>query len=133
MENRPLVVLLGNSLLMDGVAVSLADKQMLRMVRIDTETEDIWERMESLRPELIVFELNNPDTPAIISLLKNRTDTLLIGLDLDCSRAFVLNSRQHLTRSMNDLYSVVQAAANLEPMSATGSGLESNNDKVTTA
>jgi len=133
MENRPLVVLLGNSLLMDGVAVSLADKQMLRMVRIDTQTDDIWEQLESHQPELIVFELNNPNMLAIISHLKNRDDMLLIGLDLDCSRAIVLNSRQHLTRSMNELYRVVQSAANLEPMSSTGGGLESNNDKVTTA
>jgi len=33
MDQRPLVVLLGDSLLMDGLAVSLADWQMLGVIR----------------------------------------------------------------------------------------------------
>jgi hypothetical protein len=126
MEDRPLVVLLGKSLLMDGVAVSLTGEQMQRMVRMDVECNDIRERLKSLEPDLIVFELDNPKTQSIISLLKDRPDLLLIGLDLDYCRAIVLNSHQHITQSMNELQHVVQTVANLKAISKER---ESNNRK----
>lgn len=113
MENRPLVVLLGNSLLMDGVAVSLTGEQMPNLVRVEAEFEDLRQRLNSIKPDLIVFELDNPEAQSIISLLKARPELLLIGLDPDCCQAIVLNSSQHQTQSMNDLQNVVQTVANL--------------------
>ncbi|UCG22792.1 MAG: hypothetical protein JSW55_11470 [Chloroflexota bacterium] len=128
MEKRPLVVLLGNSLLMDGVAVSLNDRQTLGMVRMDRDSGDIRERLKWLDPDLIVFELDDPNGPSIISLLKDCPDTLLIGLDLDCSRAIVLNSRQHLTQSMNELQHIVQSAVDRKALASDrDAGVGKNN------
>ena len=123
MEHRPLVVLLGNSLLLDGVAVSLLDQQTLRMVRMDAGSGVYGEQLRSMKPELILFELDSPDAPSIIALLRDQPGTLLIGLDLNCSRAIVLNSRQHLTPSMSDLQQVVLAAVNLKTLQADQDGL----------
>ena len=46
MDIQPLVVILGDSLLMEGVAVSLADVQALRIVRVDSKVYDIWQHVE---------------------------------------------------------------------------------------
>jgi DNA-binding NarL/FixJ family response regulator len=109
MENRPLVVVLGDSLLMEGVTVSLADCSQLSLFSVDSNDVDIWQRVNSLDPDVVVFELEIPHSPLILSLLKERPGILLVGLDLECNRVIVLNSRQHSTQTMHDLYQIVEA------------------------
>jgi hypothetical protein len=111
MEKQPLVVLLGDSVLIDGVAAGLAGKQIPGMVRINTLTSDIVERLKSLEPDLIVFELDAPRSSSIFALLREQPGILLLGLDLDYSQVLVLNSRQHITPTMSDLYQIVQVEA----------------------
>lgn len=111
MEQRPMVVLLGESLLMDGVAASLAGKEMLGTVRMNSHVKDIREHLETLQPDLVIFELDEPESPFLFSLLREQPGILLIGLDLACSRAIVLNSRQQMTRTMSELCLMVQAEA----------------------
>ncbi len=108
MEKQPLIALLGDSVLMDGVAVSLGDRQTLGIVRLDLSKNDIHESLRTLRPDLIVFELDSPLSQSILSLLREQTGIPLLGLDLTCNRVVVLNSRHHVPQSMSDLCQVVQ-------------------------
>lgn len=109
MERRPLVVLLGDSLLMDGIAVSLAGRQMPGTIRMDSDVVDVREHLKTLQPDLVIFELGTPTSTAILSLLSQQPGIQLMGLDPACSRVIVLNSQQHSTPTMNELYQVVQA------------------------
>ena len=59
MQKQPLIVLLGDSVLIDGVAAGLAGRQVPEMVRIATFNGDIAERLKALEPDLIVFELTS--------------------------------------------------------------------------
>jgi len=110
METRLLVVLL-DSVLTDGIAVSLAGNQLLEITCLDAHAIDVRQRLFTLKPDLLIFELVTPRLPCILSLLWELPGILLIGLDLDCSRAIVLNSHQHLVPSLNELYRVVNAEA----------------------
>ena len=109
MTYQPVVVVLGDSLLMEGVAVSLADCRQMSLVRIDSNLFDIWQQIDVLDPDVIVFELEIPHSPFVLSLLKERPGILLLGLDLECNRVIVLNSRQHFTQTMHDLCQIVEA------------------------
>jgi hypothetical protein len=111
MEKQPLVVLLGESLLMDGLAVSLAGRQTLGMLRIDTNVVENKGCLESLKPDLVLFELDHPWAPDILSLLSEQPGIWLIGLHLSSNRVIVLNSQQYVTPTMNELCQVVQAEA----------------------
>ena len=111
MEKRPIVVLLGDSVLIDGVAVGLADRHVPGMIRINRFADDITERLKSLKPDMIVFELDTPCASSIFSLLREQPGILLLGLDLNCSQVLVLNSHQHVTRTVSELYCVVQLEA----------------------
>jgi hypothetical protein len=111
METRPLVVLLGDSVLMEGTAISLARNQMLEMAQLDAHAIDVGQRLHTLKPDLVIFELDTPRLACILALLWEQPDILLMGLDLAGSRAFVLNSHQHLTPTLNELCRVVQAEA----------------------
>ena len=108
MDKRPLVVLLGDSLLLDSVAVSLGAGRQLGVIRLGTSVTDIEERLKSLKPELIIFELDTPRSPAILSSLREQSETVLLGLDPTCSQVIVLNSNQHVTRTMKELCHLVQ-------------------------
>jgi hypothetical protein len=116
---------------MDGVAVSLAAPQLWKVIRLDIDALDIGECigecMESLDPDLIVFELDSPWSSSILSLIKDQPDVLLIGLDLSRSRAIVLDSHQHLTQTMSDLCQVVQSEANEKARSSKGGAITGRN------
>ena len=122
MEKRPLVVLLGDSVLVDGVAVSLGDQRVLDVKRIDISVVGLRERLQSLKPDLIVVELDTQGSQSIVSLLREQPGIMLLGLDLTCSRVIVLNSHQHMTRTMNDLCQVVQTEVSEASRSSKGGG-----------
>jgi hypothetical protein len=124
MTNKPLVALLGNSLLIDGVAESLASRQTLNVIRIDST--DVGTSVKSLQPDLIVYELESPQSSAILALLSEQPGSLLLGLDLSSSRVIVMNSQQHITRSMQDLYQVFQTEAGLVANPPQGGGSTEN-------
>ena len=117
MEQRPLVVLLGDSLLMDGIAVSLAGREMPGTIRMDS---DISECLKTLQPDLILFELDAPHLTAVLSVLSEQPGIQLVGLDLACSRVIVLNSQQYPTPTMNDLCQVVEAETGRQAHSPKG-------------
>jgi hypothetical protein len=111
MIKRPLVVLLGDSVLIDGVAVSLGGCPELGVARIDTLVIDIEACIKSLKPDLVVFELDSPYSAHILSLLREQPGIQLVGLDLTSNRVLVLNSRQHKTRSMDEFSHVIHIIA----------------------
>lgn len=126
MNERPQVVLLGDSLLIDGVAVGLEGRQVSGVVRMDTAITNIKERLKSLRPELVVFELDTPRSPAILSLLKEQPGTLLLGLDLTCSQVIVLNSNQRSTLTMQEFCQLVQTEVGQNAARKGGRSTECN-------
>jgi hypothetical protein len=126
METRPLVVLLGDSVVMGGIAISLAGDQLLEMTRLDDHAIDVGQRLHTLKPDLVIFELDTPRLACILALLWEQPDILLMGLDPACSRAFVLNSHQHRTPTLNELCRVVQAEAGQKALSKGGGLTECN-------
>ena len=123
MEERPKVVLVGDSLFVEAVAASLDSWRTLAVIRLECDAGDIEERLRSLGPDVIIFELDSPPSPSILSLLIERSQILLIGLDLDSSRVIVLDSHPQVARTMNELYLVVQAQAGQKACLSKGGGL----------
>ena len=123
MAERPLVILLGDSLLMEGVAVSLANCPQIAIIRFDCSVIDIWEQVITLEPDMVIFELKIPHSPLILSLVKEKPGMRMIAIDLDSSQVIVLSSRQHHTRSMHDLYQIVEAEVGEQLRSSFGEEL----------
>ena len=69
--------------------------------------------IESLKPEYIMFELDTPQTNDVLALLSKLPGTLLLGIDLNCSRVFVINSQEYITRSMKDLNHLFELESDL--------------------
>jgi hypothetical protein len=92
----------------------LAGNQLLEITCLDGHASDVRQRLQTLKPDLVLFDLDTPCLPGILSLLWEQPGILLVGLDLACSRAIVLNSHQHLTPTLNELCRVVQTEAGQE-------------------
>ena len=103
MRNQPLVLLLGESILMEGVAASLAKSQLICMRHQVSVDLDLGGYIRHTQPDMIIFELGSASIEAMLSGLCQYTNILILGLDLDCQRAVVLISKQLPVQSMNDL------------------------------
>jgi len=108
MEERRMVVLFGDSLLMDTVEASLGNRQELGVMRIHTTVTDVEERLKSICPDLIIFDLDAPHSQFVLPFLRDQPGVPLLGLDVTCSRAIALSSQHYITLTANDLVQVIQ-------------------------
>ena len=105
---RQLVVLFGDSLLMDSVEANLADREEMGLVRIRAAVGDIAARLRSLCPDLIIFDFDTAYASFVFPFLRSQPELSLIGLDINCSKAIALTSRQYMTLNADDLACVIQ-------------------------
>ena len=109
MNTRPGVLVVGNSVLMEGVALSLMERHSISVDRMNPQVSDIKTCAAALRPELIVFEIGTPLSCRILSLLYELPGTMLLGVDLNSDRAIVMNSRDCASPSMLELHKVLES------------------------
>ena len=107
MGDQPVAAVLGDSLLMEGVAMSLLRYPQLSLNHLDSSSVNTWQQVNTLSPAIVVLELELSQSPLVISLLKDKPGILLIGLDLECSRVIVLNSRHQAMHTIHDLYRLI--------------------------
>ena len=108
MQNQPQVVLLGDSVLMDSVANNLLDGQFSEVTRINSDTSDLGELVNSLKPVLIVYEHDKKFTDLMHSLLSRQPGTLLLAIDLYCSQVIVFDCHRRPTQSMRELCELIK-------------------------
>ena len=70
MENSRLVMLFGDSLLMDGVEASLRASQSLDVMRILDAVADLRKCLRSLQPDMVIFDWDTPQAQLIVSVLR---------------------------------------------------------------
>jgi DNA-binding NarL/FixJ family response regulator len=114
MDDRQLIVLYGDTLLMDGVAACLANKHELDVVRVNAALANIGQHLQSIAPDLVIFDVDTPVpelSKLIIPLLKKQPDIPFIGLDSENSEVISLCSQPHAILSTRDLVNVIQTQA----------------------
>jgi hypothetical protein len=112
MEEHPIVVLFGDSLLMDTVEASLGAIQGLGVLRVYNSVTDIADRLRSYSPDLIIFELGSTLSKTVIPLLIDQPGVPLLGVDITSSRVVVLSSQQHTVLTANDLDKLIRSQTN---------------------
>jgi hypothetical protein len=112
MEKRRIVVLFGDSLLMDTVEASLGTMKDVGVMRVYTTVTDIADRLRSYSPDMIIFELNTTQPNIVIPFLVNQPGVPLLGLDITSSKVVVLSSQQHTVLTANDLDQLIRSETN---------------------
>jgi hypothetical protein len=101
------IVLVGDSLLMDAVEASLNDSLKLGLLRIHGNPAQTAERLRSLAPDLVIFDMNTPQLQAIVPLLKDHPQVRLLGLDAQSSQVVALSGQPYTTLSASDLADII--------------------------
>ena len=118
MEHQPQVVLLGESVFMDSVAESLLERKCSNVVRIFSNTQKAKELVNSLNPDLIVYELNVQNTDPVFAVIKEQADTLHLAIDLSCKQIILLDCQRKPAESMQDLCELVLQEVSLKKIKA---------------
>ena len=118
MEYQPQVVLLGESVFMDSVAESLMERKSSHVVRISSNIQKARELVNSLNPDLIVYELNSQNTDPIFSIIREQADTLHLAIDLNCKQIILLDCQRKPAESMQDLCELVLQEVSLKNIKA---------------
>ena len=109
MEDSRLVVLFGDSLLMDGVAAGLCASQSLSYMRILDTVPDLRECLQSLQPDMVIFDWDTPEAQLIVSVLRDQPGVTLLGLDVHNRKVIIVSSHQYTPLSVTDLVQVIQS------------------------
>ncbi len=106
-ESCPVIWIIGNSVLMDGIAACLDDRRIPNLIRWEALDADLDINLHASQPNLILFELDTPGSYMLLDLLREQPGIHLLGIDQNCHQVLVLNSFIRKTRTMTDLHQIV--------------------------
>jgi DNA-binding NarL/FixJ family response regulator len=87
------VFLYGNSLLLSGVAYSLAKQPGLQVFQATQDWADAAPRLETMQPDVIIFDLAGQAESHFLPMLVHNPGLLLVGLDPEHSQAVMLSGQ----------------------------------------
>jgi hypothetical protein len=108
---NPVVWIIGNTVLMDGVEACLRELRMDNLVRLNAIDVDFEKNLTNSHPNLIIFVRGAPGANNLLTILAENPGTHLLAIDLECNQVLVMNCFQIQTRSMSDLHRIVQEVA----------------------
>lgn len=111
MNTQPLLVLFGDSLILDSVEASLADRQTFSVLRLRRAQPEITERLQALTPTLIIFDLDTPCLRSILPFLKAKAGVPLLGVDINGNIAVSLTCTHHCLEDQADLWNIIRTHA----------------------
>ena len=115
MDRQRAIVLYGNTLSLAAIGAGLDVQPGCTVTQVDSAARDAAERLRSLRPDVLLFNLCAAQPDAVISLLQETPDLLLIGVDLLNHRALVMSGKQPALLTTGDLMALI--VANLDRVS----------------
>lgn len=94
MPTRRKVVMYGDSLVLSGLGRSLERYPRFEVLSVDASREGAQRKLDAIRPAAVILDLSIVTTDFAFSLLEDRPDLLLIGLDPGGNGLLVLSGRQ---------------------------------------
>jgi len=107
MEKCKQVVVYGTSLNMAVIAASLRSDVNLEVISIDSKSPTSQQYLNEIDLAAIIFDLNDLSHGLNLSLLRDRPDLLLIGVDPSKGEIRVFSSRSAQALSISDLIDVI--------------------------
>ncbi len=111
MKGRRTLVLYGASLSVSAIGAGLAGKPGWDVIPVDSASAAATERLRQLGPDVVLFDLTTARPETAISLLAERPNLLLIGVDLASHQALVLSGEQPRLFTTDDLVRLIDAQA----------------------
>lgn len=110
----PCLVLYGNSLFLAGIHAELKFRTPLKLAMIEADCPDAVDLIRAQGPTAILFDLAAAQPDFAISLLRERPNVLLIGVDPSSDELLLLSSQHATALSVADLLELVDKQGGLE-------------------
>jgi hypothetical protein len=105
---RQLVVILGGSLLMDGVEAGLKAISTFDVIHAPDGLSDPVQYLKALSPDIILFDWDCSSQNIILSYIRQNPETLIFGLDLFSQKITHLSGQLHSISSSNGLLWLIE-------------------------
>lgn len=109
MEQTRTIVLYGASLSVTAIGAGLAGKPGWQVIPMDSVSPAANWHLRQLHPNVVLFDLAAAQPEAVISLMKEFPDLLLIGVDLVNQQALVLSGEHPKLFTTDDFVRLVDA------------------------
>jgi len=114
MNTTHTVLFHGNSLAVSSVAANLACQANIKLLHPDASVPDLAQQVDSLAPDVLIFDLAMAPPANAIGLLREHPHLLLIGVDALTAQMLVLSGRQSQAVTIDDLTRVIESNSLLE-------------------
>jgi hypothetical protein len=94
---------------MAGLAASLKTNPAMHIARIYPDSTEARQTLDEFAPDAVIFDLAESHSNLVISLLRERADLLLLGVDPSSDEMLVLSGHPERALSMQDLARVLNA------------------------
>lgn len=108
MDDAHLIVLFGDSLLLDSVEASLSRDAQCSVMRLRTAAPEVAARLQVLRPDLVIFDLDGAHFRSLMPFVKVRPGVPLLGVDINCPNVVGLACHHYTAFNVDDLKDVIQ-------------------------
>lgn len=103
----PTIVVIGSSLLLEGVAASLANQQGLSVLRLTPPAADADAQHAPIWPAMIIFELDALENRKTVDRQELCRRPVLVGLDFAQDLMIVFNGKMYESPRTEDLLQIV--------------------------
>lgn len=107
-NSNPVIWIIGNTVLMDGVEACLRELKMENLVRWNAISSDFDKNLKTYHPKLIIFERDIPRANNLLIMLEQNPGTHLLCIDLECHQVLIMSSFNIQSQSMSDLHRIVK-------------------------
>lgn len=102
------VVLYGSDLVVSSVSANLRGYSEFQILEIDPLLPDARQRLETARPDVVLFDLAGALPDFTITVLRKNPGLLLIGVDLDTGKMLVVSGAESRLLTKDDLLHMIE-------------------------
>lgn len=129
METSKRILLYGNSLILGSIGDSLRRCPQFEVMTLLPPLEEM-QKLDSLKPDILLFDLETTRPEAVFSLLEGHANLQLIGISPDVNLVKVWSIRELREVSMQDLFQVINSDAKVSPVEPGGNEVRSHRSAV---
>jgi DNA-binding NarL/FixJ family response regulator len=108
---RRVFILSSHALFSHGVESLLRQEPGLEIVGRETDVDRAIERIQELRPDVVIFDNNDPEAdfrPVVMRILREGLGTKVIGLNLRDNTVCIYRGEQRVLKEVKDLVEAIE-------------------------
>jgi len=113
------ILLYGNSLIIGSIGASLRRLSQFEVTALAPPLQEMQD-FDSLKPDIILFDLETTHSEAVFSMLKTHPGLLLVGISPDINLVKIWSGRQVRELSTQSLLELIKSEVNNLPVKSGG-------------